>query len=158
MQSGPREEKKLVDSKALREAITNSFAHNDYASGDTPVFEIFADRFEFTTYGWIDTGRVFSGISRPRNPEIMRIFKDLEYVEWLGSGIPYIVSKYGKGISKLMSSAIRFAYMYGEVEIITKIAPKTTQKSQKTTNKSQNILLEIQNNPFISRAELTEFL
>ena len=48
---GPREEKKLVDNKALREAIVNSVAHNDYTVGDTPIFEIFSNRFEFTTYG-----------------------------------------------------------------------------------------------------------
>jgi predicted HTH transcriptional regulator len=48
---GPREERKLVDSKALREAIVNSFAHNDYTNREAPVFEIFANRFEFTTYG-----------------------------------------------------------------------------------------------------------
>jgi len=63
---------------------------------------------QFTTYGGLVEGltqeEFFEGVSRPRNPEIMRIFKDLEYVERLGSGIPYIVSKYGKKIFKLMSS------------------------------------------------------
>jgi len=37
----------------------------------------------------------FGGVSRPRNSEIMRIFKDLEYVERLGSGIPSVVEKGG---------------------------------------------------------------
>ena len=176
---GPREEKKLVDSKALREAIVNSFAHNEYTLGDTPIFEIFADRFEFTTYGGLVEGltqeEFFSGVSRPRNPEIMRIFKDLEYVERLGSGIPYIVSMYGTEIFKLMSSIIRFAYLFSEEEIIeettqenhTKITQKppknhtkTTQKPHKNhtiiTDKSQRILLEIEKNPSISMIDLSQ--
>ena len=152
---GPREERKLVDSKALREAIVNSFAHNDYTVGDTPIFEIFSDRFEFTTYGGLIEGltqeEFFEGVSRPRNPEIMRIFKDLEYVERLGSGIPYIVSKYGKKIFKLMSSVIRCAYMYDEV-IETEENPKTTSKTiQKTpknhTKTTQKPHKTIQNHP-----------
>ena len=141
---GPREEKKLVDSKALREAIVNAFAHNDYTNGDTPVFEIFSNRFEFTTYGGLVEGltqdEFFSGVSRPRNPEIMRIFKDIEYVERLGSGIPYIVSKYGTEIFKLMSSIIRHAYLFGEVEIIEETTKtnhlKTTQKPPKNHPKN----------------------
>ena len=124
---GPREEKKLVDNKALREAIVNAFAHNDYTTGDTPVFEIFSNRFEFTTYGGLVAGltqdEFFSGVSRPRNPEIMRIFKDLEYVERLGSGIPYIVSKYGTEIFKLMSSVIRYAYLFDDWEIVQNDKP-----------------------------------
>jgi len=188
---GPREEKKLVDNKALREAIVNAFAHNDYTKGDTPIFEIFSNRFEFTTYGGLVDGltqeEFFSGVSRPRNPEIMRIFKDLEYVERLGSGVPYIVNKYGTGIFKLMSSIIRYAYSFDEVKTTEKTTqkppknhpkttqkppknhpkttqnhPKTTQKPPKTTQKSpknhlnkQTILSEIQNNPFISRPNLS---
>jgi len=118
--TGTREEKKLVDSKALRESIVNSFVHNEYTAGDTPVFEIFADRFEFTSYGGLIDGMTqedfYSGVSRPRNPEIMRIFKDLDYVERLGSGIPYIVKTYGIGIFKLMPSVIRVEYEYDKME------------------------------------------
>jgi len=182
---GPREEKKLVDSKALREAIVNSFAHNEYTNGDTPVFEIFADRFEFTSYGGLIEGMTqeefFSGVSRPRNPEIMRIFKDLEYVERLGSGIPYIVSKYGEGIFKLTSSVIRFAYWYDYTKTseyqqdavskppknhlkTTQKPPKnhlkTTQKPPKnhlkTTPNHNTLLFELQKNPFISRPDLAK--
>jgi predicted HTH transcriptional regulator len=141
---GPREEKKLVDSKALREAIVNAFAHNKYTEGDTPVFEIFADRFEFTSYGGLIEGltqeEFFSGVSRPRNPEIMRIFKDLEYVERLGSGIPYIVSKYGEGIFKLMSSVIRYAYLFDEVRELNGTTPAISQNDAKKSTKNHSKL------------------
>jgi predicted HTH transcriptional regulator len=108
-----REELRLVDGAALRELIINAFAHNDYTNGDTPVFEIFSNRFEITSYGGLVSGMTqeefFGGVSRPRNPEIMRIFKDLEYVERLGSGIPFVVEKYGRGIFHFSSSIIRFS-------------------------------------------------
>jgi len=178
---GPREEKKLVDNKALREAIVNAFAHNDYTLGDTPIFEIFSNRFEFTTYGGLVEGltqeEFFSGVSRPRNPEIMRIFKDLEYVERLGSGVPYIVSRYGSEIFKLMSSVIRYAYLFDEIEEVEKNTSKnpikttrkppknhqkTTQKPPKKTHenhlKTQSILSEIEKNPYISRVDLSQLL
>jgi predicted HTH transcriptional regulator len=116
---GQRIERKLVDDRSLREAIINSFAHNDYTTGETPVFEIYSDRFEFTSYGGLvhdlSQDEFFSGVSRPRNPEIMRIFKDLDYVERLGSGIPYIVTKYGKDVFTFMPNTIRFYYKYGAI-------------------------------------------
>ncbi|GHT52932.1 hypothetical protein AGMMS49982_14490 [Bacteroidia bacterium] len=115
---GQRQEKRYVDSKTLREVIINAFAHNDYESGETPIFEIFSDRFEITTYGSLVEGlskeEFFTGVSKPRSREIMRIFKDLEYVERLGSGIPYIVRKYGRDVVQFMSSVVRFSIPFFE--------------------------------------------
>jgi predicted HTH transcriptional regulator len=54
----------------------------------------------------------FTGISRPKNPEIMRIFRDLEYVENLGSGIPYIVEKYGKKIFDFSQNVMRISFPF----------------------------------------------
>jgi len=65
-----------------------------------PKFEFFADRLEITSGGGLPFGfsqeDFFNGFSSPRNKEIMRIFRDLEIVEQLGSGIPRIIEKYGK--------------------------------------------------------------
>ncbi|MDR1498086.1 MAG: putative DNA binding domain-containing protein, partial [Puniceicoccales bacterium] len=127
-----REEKRYVDAAALREILINAFAHNDYSNGDTPIFEIFQDRFEITSYGGLVTGMTqeefFTGVSRPRNPEIMRIFKDLEYVERLGSGIPYVVAKYGRGIFKFSSSIIRFVLPFDNTVTATEM-PKNVKAS-----------------------------
>ncbi|MDR3244182.1 MAG: putative DNA binding domain-containing protein [Elusimicrobiota bacterium] len=115
---GARQEKSLVDNKALREAIINAFAHNDYSSQETPVFEIFSDRFEITTYGGLVEGltkeEFFTGVSKLRNREIMRIFKDIEFVERLGSGMPYIVKKYGRNIFNFMNCVIKSAFHYDQ--------------------------------------------
>nr|WP_290959618.1 ATP-binding protein [Fibrobacter sp.] len=46
---------------------------------------------EITSYGGLIDGmtkdELTSGTSRPRNREIMRIYKDMELVEQLGSGM-----------------------------------------------------------------------
>ena len=38
----------------------------------------------------------FSGLSLPKNKELMRIFRDLDMVEQLGSGVPRILRAYSK--------------------------------------------------------------
>jgi predicted HTH transcriptional regulator len=168
-----REELRLADSAALRELIINAFAHNDYANGDTPIFEIFSNRFEITSYGGLVSGMTreefFTGVSRPRNPEIMRIFKDLEYVERLGSGVPYVVQKYGRGIFHFMDSIIRFVLPFDRsIE-----ATERPENAQKTPRKhpedargtageqpsiTQKILEAVRKNPFAGRRELAEVL
>ena len=72
--------------------------HNDYTKEIAPKFEIFNDRIEITSHGGLSTGlsqdEFFEGFSVPRNKELMRIFKDLDLVEQLGSGIPRILQYY----------------------------------------------------------------
>lgn len=40
---------------------------------------------------WLDREDFFKGVSIPRNKEIMRIYRDLDLVEQLGSGLPRIL-------------------------------------------------------------------
>lgn len=71
---------------------------NDYTKEVAPKFEIFDDRLEITSYGSLPEGlskeEFFEGYSIIRNKELMRIFKDLDLVEQLGSGIPRILQAY----------------------------------------------------------------
>lgn len=87
-----REEKRLWNSVALREAVINAIVHNDYTSEIPPKFEFFDDRIEITSFGSLPQGMTekefFEGYSVPRNKELMRVFRDLDLVEHLGSGIP----------------------------------------------------------------------
>ena len=153
-----RVETRLVDSKALREAVINAFAHNDYSAGDTPIFEIFEDRFEITTYGnllaWIGKEEFFTGLSKPRNPEIMRVFKDLELVENLGSGVPAITKLYGREIFNFSESVTRISLKYEYTE-----SRVETEKSRVETAKSRVEILElIRKNPNIKFTELSKIL
>lgn len=106
-----RMEKKMIDSVALRESVLNAFLHNDYSYSVTPKFEFFADRLEITSAGGLPFGmsreEFFSGLSVPRNPELMRVFRDLEYVEVLGSGVPRIIDVYGEDVFVISENFIR---------------------------------------------------
>jgi predicted HTH transcriptional regulator len=157
----PRLEKKLADRVALREVIINAFVHNDYSRGDTPVFEIFSDRFEITSYGGLVEGlsqeEFFDGVSRPRNREIMRIFKDLEYVEQLGSGMPQIVGRYGRDIFHFYTNVLRVSLMFDLVadEKMTSDDDGREITTQKTVQKTvQKIMAAIRQNPAVSAREL----
>lgn len=96
----PREriEKPLWNPVALREAVINAIIHNNYSTELVPKFEIFSDRLEISSAGAIHPGKeqedFFSGYSMPRNKTLMRIFKDLGMVEYLGSGMPRILKAY----------------------------------------------------------------
>ncbi len=94
-----RIEKPLWNKVALREAVINAIVHNDYSFDVPPKFEIFPDRLEITSMGGLPIGMTkeefFSGISIPRNKELMRIYRDVELVESLGSGIPRVLQTYG---------------------------------------------------------------
>ena len=49
--STKRVEKNLVEPVPMREALINAVVHNDFSREIPPVFEIFSDRMEFTSYG-----------------------------------------------------------------------------------------------------------
>jgi ATP-dependent DNA helicase RecG len=91
---------RLWNTVALREAVVNAIIHNDYISEAVPKFEIFDDRLEITSAGSIAPGtereEFFAGYSIPRNKILMRVFKDLDIVEYLGSGMPRILKAYPK--------------------------------------------------------------
>jgi predicted HTH transcriptional regulator len=102
-----RIEKPLIDKAAIKEAIINAAVHNDYSTEIPPVVMFFSDRVEITSMGRLPHGvtqeNFFDGTSRPRNKEIIRIFKDLDLVEHLGTGIQKITDVYGKEAYKFYS-------------------------------------------------------
>jgi len=102
--STKRQEKQMVNSLALKEAVINAVVHNDYIREVPPVFEIFSDRITVTSYGGLVEGYskedLLSYLSMPRNRELMRVFKDLDLVEQLGSGMERIFKVYDESIFK----------------------------------------------------------
>lgn len=109
-----RIEQRLWNEIALREAIINAFVHNDYTTENAPKFEIFDDRIEITSVGSLPNGlsedEFFDGFSVPRNKELMRVFKDLGFVEQLGSGIPRILDFYNKDCFKFSDNFLRMTF------------------------------------------------
>ena len=106
-----RIETPLWNKVALREAVINAIVHNDYSFEVPPKFEIFPDRLEITSAGRLPESlsreEFFSGISIPRNKELMRIYRDVELVESLGSGIPRILRAYGEDCFKFTDNFIQ---------------------------------------------------
>jgi predicted HTH transcriptional regulator len=102
--SKERLEKRRVDNTALREAIVNAIVHNDYTREVPPLFEIYSDRIVITSFGGLvrelSREEFFEGCSMVRNRELMRVFKDLELVEQLGSGMKRIMEVYDESVFK----------------------------------------------------------
>lgn len=123
--SKEREEKKLWNPVALREAVINAIVHNDYTSEIPPKFEFFDDRIEITSFGSLPQGMTekefFEGYSVPRNKELMRVFRDLDLVEHLGSGIPRILRSYGKECFIFTENFLRMTFPASE-----KVTPQVT--------------------------------
>ncbi len=109
-----RIEKRLWNPIALREAIINAFVHNDYTKEIAPSIEIFLDKIVITSAGSLPENlsikEFFSGYSIPRNKELMRIFKDLELVEQLGSGLPRILKFYSKDCFEFLDNFTRVTF------------------------------------------------
>lgn len=102
------------NSVALREAVINSFVHNDYTYELSPTFEIYPDRIEIRSFGRLPESmseeEFFTGTSMPKNKELMRIFSDVELVESLGLGIPRIVEIYGRECFSFSENFIQMTF------------------------------------------------
>ncbi len=112
--SKERIDTRLWNAIAIREAIVNAIVHNDFSHEIVPKFEIFDDRIEITSAGslpdMLSQEEFFEGFSIPRNQEMMRIFKDLDLVEHLGSGIPRILKVYPKECFKFTENFLRMTF------------------------------------------------
>lgn len=150
----------LWDKLALREAVINAIIHNDYSNEIPPKFEIFEDRIEITSSGSLPVGisedDFFEGISHPKNKEIMRIFKDLELVEQLGSGVPRIIKAYEKDSFKFMDNFTRITFYKGG-QIGGQIGGHIGGQID-LTDRQNDILNLIKQNPKVSRKKISEAL
>ncbi|HEX2912172.1 MAG TPA: helix-turn-helix domain-containing protein [Chloroflexia bacterium] len=88
--------------EALREAVVNAVVHRDYSlQGETVRIFYYADRIEIHNPGLLMPGIGLKELqkgqarSKPRNPVITRILRDLPggYMEQVGSGISYMINQ-----------------------------------------------------------------
>ena len=114
-----RIQKNIVDATALREAVINAIVHNDYSEELSPVIEIYEDKIVVTSYGGLLSGQTeedfFGCMSMPRNRELMRVFRDLDLVEQLGSGMTRILKAYDKSIFKITNNYIQVSFPICEI-------------------------------------------
>jgi predicted HTH transcriptional regulator len=132
-----RVEKERVNSIALREAIINAIVHNDYTKG-VPLVEIYTDRIAVTSCGGLVEGLTESDFfkchSMPRNRELMRVFRDMELVEQIGSGMSRILKAYDRSIFELTPSFTVVTFPFEKAFIVPngKLTGKINEKSKTT--------------------------
>ena len=134
-----RIETPLWNERAMREIVINAMVHNDYYTNEVPPkFEIFEDRIEITSAGRLPMGlsktEFFSGISSPRNKELMRVFRDVDMVEALGSGMMRIRKAYSKNIFTFSENFIKVTLPFYSQKA-GKDARKDIEDTRKDTRK-----------------------
>lgn len=135
-----RKEQEKIDSKALKEAVINAIVHNDYSYGNSPIVELYSDRVEITSAGGLpqelSQEEFLEGVTAPRNKELIRVFKDVELIENIGSGVLRILDAYDKSCFKFMEHFLRVSFKYKEnpFEYEEKTNKKTNIKTDKKTN------------------------
>ncbi len=143
---------RLWNSLAVKEAVINAIVHNDYTSETPPVFEIYDDRLEITSAGGLSVIKnqehFFQGYSSPINRQIMRIYKDLDMVEHLGSGMNRILSYYKKENFILNDTFLRVVFFsnYNKIKAPLETPLKAPLETPlKTRDKIVNLMKENKN-------------
>lgn len=130
---------------AVREALINAVVHNDYSYGAPSKVELFSDHLEITSIGQIPDGLskedFFNGVSMPRNKELMRVFRDVEMVESLGSGMQRIMRIYKRDNFEFGDNFIRFkVYFSDKVNALENVTENVLENNLQLTERQSNIL------------------
>ena len=94
-----RLERTIIPFYAVREVIVNAIVHRDYSiRGSSIKINVFDDRLEVISpgilFGNLDISDIGTGLSECRNRSIARIFRKLNLMEELGTGIARIYDLY----------------------------------------------------------------
>lgn len=156
-----RKEIKMYDYNAIRELVINALVHNDWTNGYSPKFEIFKDKLVISSNGGIQEGvsqeEFLKGFTNPRNPELMRVFRDLEFVEQLGTGIQRVLKVYDKSIFEFYPNHIRVTIPFNNNTLNSKKNEEFRENN--SLSKIQNSILQlIQTKPSITQDEIAQIL
>lgn len=156
-----RKEESMYDYNAVREVIVNALVHNDWSSEYPPKFEFFSDRLEVSSFGEIQSEfteeEFLEGYSAPKNPELMRVFRDLELVEQLGTGIRRILKKYDKSIYNFYPHFIRVSIKYNQNKF-DYTNNKLLLNYSDLTKVQENIIKLLLDKPSLTQPELARIL
>ncbi len=137
-----RIEQRMLDPVAVREAVINAIVHNDFSNEVPPKFELFDDRLEITSAGGIPAGlgqeEFFMGYSIPQNKELMRVFRDLDIVEQMGSGIHRILQNYPNSVYQFSANFIRVVLPFAKSFMDSQ--PTTMQATMQATPQADKVL------------------
>jgi predicted HTH transcriptional regulator len=156
-----RKERRLVDVVALREALLNAVLHNDYVTEIPPLVEIFSDKIVITSSGGLPQDlteeEFFSGVSAPRNTELMRVFKDLNLAEQIGSGMRRILSVYDRSIFNITEHFLRVTFYFDDDKTtsdVTKNVIENVTKNVRLNSTQEKIVRAIERNKHVTTTEL----
>lgn len=148
----------LWNERAVRELVINAIVHNDYFNEVSPKFELFSDRLEITSAGTLPFGMskadFFNGVSNPRNKELMRVFRDVDMVEALGTGMLRVLKVYKEENFVFMDNFIRVVIPYNwipsehanggsenkAVNVLENVPEDTVKNFEQLTARQQNII------------------
>lgn len=157
-----RKEQPMYDYKAVREVIINAIVHNDWSNEYPPKFEFFSDRLEVSSFGGIQNEfteeEFLQGYSAPKNPELMRVFKDLELVEHLGTGIRRILKRYDKSIYRFFPHFIIVSIKYNENNFKYNNQNINVMPYLNLTKVQEGIISLIEDRPSITQEEMAKLL
>lgn len=157
-----RKEQPMYDYKAVREVIINAIVHNDWSNEYPPKFEFFSDRLEVSSFGGIQNEftkeEFLQGYSAPKNPELMRVFKDLELVEHLGTGIRRILKRYDKSIYHFFPHFIIVSIKYNENNFKYNNQSVNVMSYSNLTKIQEGIIDLIEDRPNITQEEMAKLL
>ncbi len=161
-----RKEVEMIDSKALKEAVINAMVHSDYTLTTTPIIELYSDRIEITSGGRLPQGlsqeEFLEGVTAPRNKELIRVFKDVDLIENIGSGVLRILDAYDKSCFKFMDHFLRVSFKYKENPFkydTEQVKPNKITEQDKPNKKEDkiNLILEFCKEPK-SVKEIMEYI
>lgn len=161
-----RKEVEMIDSKALKEAVINAMVHSDYTLSTTPIIELYSDRIEITSGGGLPQGlsqeEFLEGVTAPRNKELIRVFKDVDLIENIGSGVLRILDAYDKSCFKFMDHFLRVSFKYKENPFkydTEQVKPNKITEQDKPNKKEDkiNLILEFCREPK-SVKEIMEYI
>ena len=151
-----RKEIKMFDNIAVKEAITNAIVHNAWEREYPPKFEIFNDHIAISSTGGLPINFTINdflkGFSAPKHPELMRVFRDLDLVEQLGTGIIRILKVYDKDVYEFSDNFIRVNFKFRNAEELSNNGKNT--KIEKINETQENIIDLIKKNPNITQNEI----
>ena len=158
-----RKDVPLFDNSAFREAIINAVLHNYWVSGNEPMISAFSNRIEILSRGTLAPAQTmegfFLGESVPVNEKLSEIFLQLHISEKSGRGIPTIVETYGKDAITFRENSIVVTIPFNRLH---KLGEKVGKKLGEINTdrpvlnaRRQTILIEMKQNPYISKKELS---
>ena len=157
-----RKEIKMFDNVAIKEAILNAFVHTLWEREYPPKFELFDDHIAISSTGGLPLNvskeDFLRGFSAPTHPELMRVFKDLDMVEQLGTGIIRILKSYDKSVYEFSDNFIRVNFKFNDNSLFPQ-KTKDLQFSKETLNETQkNIIKLIKKDNKITQLEISDKL